>query len=100
MMAAMHGWQGVVEELLVAKATVDQRDREGRTIVDYVDPGDVIFLKALRKAGAPPPSGRSGRTVCDAEIALDKLGYQTPIIDCIWGQQLTAVVTKFQKEHQ
>lgn len=99
MMAAMHGWQGVVEALLDAKASVDHRDHEGRTAADYVDPRVVTIQETLRKAGSPPPSGRSGRTVCDAEIALDKLGYQTPIIDCIWGQQLGTVVTRYQREH-
>ena len=56
--------------------------------------------KVLEAAGSPPHSGRSGRTICDAEMALDKLGYNTPIIDCIGGQQLSAVVAKFQTEHQ
>lgn len=100
MMAAMHGWQGVVEALLAANASVDHRDSEGRTAADYVDPRVVTIQETLRKAGSPPPSGRSGRTVCDAEIALDKLDYETPIIDCIWGPQLGTVVTRFQKEHK
>ena len=75
------------------------RGSTGRTAADYVDPRVVTIQETLRKAGSPPPSGRSGRTVCDAEIALDKLGYQTPIIDCIWGQQLGTVVTRYQREH-
>jgi peptidoglycan hydrolase-like protein with peptidoglycan-binding domain len=33
--------------------------------------------------------------VCDAERALN-----IPIIDCIWGQQLSAAITEFQKQHQ
>lgn len=99
MMAAMHGWQGVVEALLAAGASVNKRDSEGRTAVDYADPRVPSIEKALSMAGSPSQSGRSGRTVCDAEVALDKLGYQTPIIDCIWGQQLGTVVARFQKEH-
>jgi len=49
------------------------------------------MLGLLKDAGSEPPTGRSGRTVCDAEKALDRLGYDTPIIDCIAGQQLAAV---------
>ena len=100
MMAAMHGWQGVIEALLTARASVDQRDSEGRSVADYIDPHIVTIQQTFRSAGSPPPSGRSGRTVCDAEIALDKLGYQTPIIDCIWGPQLGTVVTRFQREYK
>src|SRR5262245_2703705 len=40
----------------------------------------------LKKAGAPPASGHSARTVCDAQRALDKLGYDMPIADCIDGK--------------
>jgi len=57
------------------------------------------MLGLLKDAGSEPPTGRSGRTVCDAEKALDRLGYDTPIIDCIAGQQLAAVVRKFQQDH-
>ncbi len=95
MMAAMHGWRGVIEELLAAKAAANVRDLEGRSVLDYADPQDSTIVKVLRKAGSPPEVGRSGRTVCDAERALD-----IPIIDCIWGQQLSAAITKFQNEHQ
>lgn len=95
MMAAMHGWQGVVEELLSAKATTNVRDLEGRSVLDYVDPHDSALVKVLRKAGSPPAVGRSGRTICDAQSALS-----LPIIDCISGQELIAAITKFQSEHQ
>ena len=95
MMAAMHGWLGVIRELLAAKAVANVRDLEGLSVLDYVDPRDSSIIKALRKAGSPPAVGRSGRAVCDAERALD-----IPIIDCIWGQELSAAITKFQKEHQ
>jgi hypothetical protein len=100
MMAAMQGWEGVVRELLSAKAAVNARDREGRLAIDHADPQDLAIIGLLKNAGSSPPTGRSGRTVCDAERALDTLGYDTPIIDCIWGQQLSAVITRFQKDHQ
>lgn len=95
MMAAMQGWSGVVRELLAAHAAVNVQDHEGRLAVDYVDPsnGDIVAL--LKNHGSGLSSGRSGRTVCDAERALDKLGYDTPIIDasslgcdqCVAAQQ-------------
>jgi hypothetical protein len=94
-MAAMYGWQGVIEELLAAKAAVNVSDREGRTAIDYADPRDRAITKVLRKAGSPPAVGRSGRTVCDAQRALG-----LPIIDCIWGQELRAAIARFQNEHQ
>jgi len=95
MMAAMHGWRGSIEELLAAKAAANVRDHEGRTLLDYVNPQDSVIVKLLEKAGSPPAIGRSGRTVCDAERALN-----IPIIDCIWGQQLSIAITEFQKQHQ
>jgi ankyrin repeat protein len=94
MMAAMHGWLGVIRELLAAKAA-NVRDLAGFSVLDYVDPGDSSIIRVLRKAGSPPAAGRSGRSVCDAERALN-----IPIIDCIWGQELSAAITKFQNEHQ
>lgn len=100
MIAAMQGWEGVVEALLTAKAAVNARDNEGRLAIDYADTNDVAIIKMLRNARSSPPTGRSGRTVCDAERALDKLGYDTPIIDCIGGQQLSGVISRFQKDHQ
>jgi len=94
MMAAMHGWEGAVKELLAAKALAASRDREGLSAIDYA--GDSAIVELLKAAGSPAPTGRSGRAVCDAERALDRLGYNTPIIDCISGQQLRAVIIKFQ----
>jgi hypothetical protein len=96
MMAAMHGWAGVVKELLSAKGLASARDREGLSAIDYAEDSAIIAL--LRSAGSPAPTGRSGRTVCDAERALDRLGYDTPIIDCIAGQQLRGVLVKFQND--
>jgi murein L,D-transpeptidase YcbB/YkuD len=99
MMAAMQGWAGVVKVLLAKKAAVNARDHEGRLAIDYSDPGDHEIMNLLQKAGSKPPTGNSGRTVCDAERALDRLGYDTPIIDCGAGSQLRKAITKFQKEN-
>ena len=96
MMAAMQGWAGVVTELLAHKSAVNARDREGRLAIDYADPGDHAILTLLRKAGSEAPTGRSGRTACDAQRALDRRGYDTPIIDCVAGR---TVITKFQKDN-
>jgi len=100
MMAAMQGWEGAVRELLAAKALVNARDREGRLAIDYVDPTNLGIINLLQRAGSSQPTGRSGRAVCDAERALDRLGYDTPIIDCIAGQQLRAVLIRFQNDHK
>lgn len=100
MMAAMQGWDGVVRELLAAKAIVNAHDREGRLAIDYANPQDQVIISLLQRAGSSRATGRSGRTVCDAERALDRLGYNTPIIDCIAGQQLGAVLIKFQNDHK
>jgi hypothetical protein len=98
MMAAMQGWSGVIRELLARKASVNAVDHLGRTAVDYADPDDSGAIGLLQMAGSPPPTGRSGRTVCDAQRALDKLGYEMPIIDCIAGPQFRAALTKLQKD--
>jgi len=95
MMAVMHNWEDVVGALLAAKAKVDSRDGEGRTVADYADRKAISIQETLRRPGSPKPSGRSGRTVCDVQIALKE-----PIIDCIWGKQLSEKVTKVQKENQ
>jgi ankyrin repeat protein len=98
MMAAMQGWTGVVKELLAKKASVKARDQIGRAAIDYADPEDHEIIVLLETAGSSSPSGLSGRTVCDAERVLEKLGYQSPIIDCIAGQQLRAIIARFQKD--
>ncbi|MGD1091225.1 MAG: ankyrin repeat domain-containing protein [Bryobacteraceae bacterium] len=98
MMAAMQGWSGVIRELLARKASVNAVDHLGRTAIDYADPEDRETIGLLQMAGSHPPTGRSGRTVCDAQRALDKLGYEMPIIDCIAGPQFRAALTKFQKD--
>ena len=38
MMAVLHGWPDVVDDLLAARAAVTTRDNEGRTAIDYADP--------------------------------------------------------------
>ena len=99
MMAAMQGWAGVVKVLLAKKAAVNARDREGRLAIDYADPGNLEIASLLQKAGSEPLTGHSGRTVCDAERALDRRGYDTPIIDCDCGSQLRTAITRFQKDN-
>ncbi len=99
MMAVMQHWTGVVAELLAKKASVNARDEEGRRAIDYADTADHDIINMLKKAGSEGPTGQSGRTVCDAERALDRRGYDTPIIDCIGGPQLNKVITKFQKDN-
>jgi len=99
MMAVMQQWVDVVTVLLAKKVSVNARDHEGRLAVDYADTADREIINLLRKAGSEAPTGQSGRTVCDAERALDQRGYDTPIIDCIGGRQLNEVITKFQKDN-
>jgi len=96
MMAVMQGWARVVTELLAHTAAVNAHDREGRLAIDYADPGDHEIITLLRKAGSEAPTGRSGRTACDAERALDRRGYDTPIIDCVTGH---TVIMRFQKDN-
>ena len=100
MMAAMHAWPDAVRALLDAKANVLARDRSGRTVLDYADPADTQSIAMLQKSGAPPASGHSGRSVCDAQRALDKLGFDMPVSDCIFdnGGQSANKVRKFQME--
>jgi ankyrin repeat protein len=101
MMAAMHAWPEALRALLDARANVDARDRTGHTVLDFVDPAEMQVIAILKKAGAPPTSGHSARTVCDAQRALDKLGYDMPIADCIDGKggQFANKLRKFQQEH-
>jgi ankyrin repeat protein len=100
MMAAMHAWPDAVRALLDARADVHAQDRTSHTVLDYVDPAETQVIAILKKAGAPPASGHSARTVCDAERALDKLGYDMPIADCIDGKgQFANTVRRFQQEH-
>lgn len=99
MMAAMQEWSDAVVELLAAKAAVNARDREGRLAIDYADPADDRTISVLRKFGSMPATGNSGRSVCDAEQALHRLGYGLEITDCIGDHDLRAAILKFQQEH-
>lgn len=99
MMAAMQSWSEVIRALLDDHANIKARDRAGRTVLDFADPAATQVIAILKAAGAPPPSGHSGRVVCDAERALDKRGYNMPIIDCIDGTQFAKTLRTFQKEH-
>jgi hypothetical protein len=100
MMAAMHGWPEAVSALLDAHADIKARDRAGHTVLDFVDPTETQVVRTLKNAGAPPASGQSARVVCDVERALDKLGYDMPIADCIDGRgQFATKLRKFQQEH-
>ena len=100
MMAAMHAWPDALRALLDAHANINAHDRTGHTVLDFVDPTETEVITILKKAGAPPASGHSARTVCDAERALEKLGYDMPIADCIDGKgQFANKVRRFQQEH-
>ena len=99
MMAAMQGWRDAAGELLAAGAKVNARDSAGLAARDYADSSDRNMVALLESHGSGAPSGRSGRSVCDAERALDRLGYDMPIIDCIPGHQLRQTLLKFQQDH-
>jgi hypothetical protein len=100
MMAAMHAWPDTLRALLAAHANVNVHDRAGHTVLDFADPAETQVITILMRAGAPPASGHSARTVCDAQRALEKLGYDMPIADCIAGKgQFANKVRKFQQEH-
>jgi hypothetical protein len=99
MMAVMQNWPEAVRALLDAHASVNARDRAGHTVLDFVDPEERHLVQILDAAGALPPSGHSARLVCDAQRALDKLGYDMPISDCMGGTQFAGVLRKFQEEH-
>lgn len=51
-----------------------QPDHEGRPAIDDADPAEGRTIALLKRAGSGRPSGISGRAVCDAEKALDRLG--------------------------
>lgn len=99
MMAAMQGWSDAAAELLTAHAAVNTHDRQGRLAIDYADAADGRTVGVLEKFGSMPPTGNSGRAVCDAERALHKLGYGLEITDCIGDRDFRAAVLKFQQAH-
>ncbi len=52
----------------------------------------------LKKAGSDKPTGRSGRVVCGAKAALNKLGFDF-ILDCWTSAGLARAVKEFQESH-
>jgi Ankyrin repeats (3 copies)/Putative peptidoglycan binding domain/Ankyrin repeats (many copies) len=100
MNAAMMSWPEVVELLLRSEANFNAQDSEGRLAVDYVDRRSFPEItKMLLKAGSKAPTGRSGRTVCDAQMQLSKMGYDTGPIDCIAGKQFATLLAEFQRKN-
>src|SRR5436190_9838776 len=53
---------------LARKAAVNARDHIDELAVDYADPEERETIGLLKKAGSKSATGRSGRTVCDAEV--------------------------------
>jgi hypothetical protein len=93
------GHDGCREGTPHARAAVNSRDAKGQIAIEYADAADVEIIEILKKAGSLNRTGHSGRTVCDAERALSKLGYDLPVEECIAGRQLRTIVTKFRQEH-
>ncbi|MBV8208287.1 MAG: ankyrin repeat domain-containing protein [Acidobacteria bacterium] len=82
MMAAMHGWADVANELIKAGADVNAGDHAGRIAMDYADVNDGAMIATLMQHGSKAATGRSGRIACELEKAISY-----PIIDCIVGPQ-------------
>lgn len=97
MSAAMHGWRDIVQELIAAGAKPNATDTRGRNAIDYADPADSVLLAILRAAGPSKGSGRSGRTVCDAQAALNRLGLRSGRPDCWWGKSTADALREFQR---
>jgi ankyrin repeat protein len=89
MNAVMHAWVDVADALIGAGAHVNAKDNKGRIAMDYAQPTDVLLISLLRAAGSLRGSGHSGRTVCDAQAALNQLGFRSGHPDC-WGGTSTA----------
>jgi hypothetical protein len=97
--AAMMGWPDVVQTILVANADVNASDAQGRLAIDYADPArDAAIIDMLRQAGSENGSGRSGRSVCDAQVRLAELGYQPGPPDCLLGNGTRAALRQFQAD--
>ncbi len=100
MSASMMSWPEVIHLLLRAGAKVNARDAEGRLAIDYVDfRGHPEIAQMLLQAGSQPATGHSGRSVCDAQAQLARLGYDIGPIDCIAGKGFTALLADFQRQH-
>lgn len=78
MMAVMHGWYDVAQQLIAAGADINVHDRAGRIAMDYVDPNAHAMIAMLKQHGSQAASGHSGRAACELEKAIN-----FPIIDCI-----------------
>jgi hypothetical protein len=98
MNASMLGWTDVVRVLINAGANVKVKDTRGRTAIDYANPSEISLVSLLRAAGSPEPSGRSGRTICDAQTALKALGIRSRHPDCLGGRDTETEVKTFQRQ--
>ena len=98
MSAVMHGWMDVARALIRAGANVNARDKQGRMAMDYVNATDLRLVQVLQAAGSLKGSGRSGRTVCDAQAALNELGLRSGHPDCWWGTSTAEALRTFQKQ--
>lgn len=100
MMAAMHGWADVAEILIAAGARVNEKDKLGRLALDYASTADVTIRDLLLQAGSAVESGRSGRTVCDAQAGLNAIGLRKGYPDCWWGSSTEEQIKQFQKRNE
>jgi len=98
MNAVMHGWIDVVNALLRAGVSINAKDKQERTAIDYVKATDLDLLHVLEAAGSLKRSGRSGRTVCDVQAALNDLGLRSGHPDCLWGASTADALRKFQQQ--
>ena len=98
MTAAMHGWTDVMQVLIKAGANIHASDRQGRIAIDYANGSDASARATLLRAGSRGGTRRSGRTVCDAQAALNVLGLRSGHPDCWWGSSTAELVKKFQQQ--
>jgi len=97
MTAVLLGHTSEVKELLAAGADVKARDKEKRLAIDYASPREhPEIVEMLKKAGSPPPTGRSGRLLCDAQAKLNELGYEAGPADCVERQMFWDALGAFQ----
>ena len=97
MTAALMGRTSEVKALLASGADVQARDKEKRLAIDYASPREHPEIVALlRKAGSPPPTGHSGRLLCDAQAKLNELGYEAGPADCVERQTFWDALGAFQ----
>jgi hypothetical protein len=97
MTAVLMGRTNDVKSLLAAGADVKARDKEQRLAIDYASPRQhPEIMELLRKAGSPPPTGHSGRLLCDAQARLTELGYEGGPADCVPRQMFWDALGAFQ----